>query len=171
MDKRQQAKEAMTRTEEMQDLKAHQTGNLKHFISKYFLFRAYIVFKNGKRMHLYGNEHQCTYNQLRHGRFQNIELDREKGYGELINLVEKRYRAKYTVAKIYQRKPGEKSFNTVCRHYNSNGELEECQDPVIPEPEKTLTLFYYFKNNLLVITPADPASEDFTINLKKKSAR
>lgn len=165
MQKQQAAREALLNTEEMLNIKAHQTGNLKHFLIKYFLFRAYIVFKNGKRMHLYGNEHQCTYSQLKHSRFENIKMDRHKGYGELIDLIERKYKAQYKVAKIYRRNPGDKSFSSLCRYYNANGELEECKDPLLTDQENILTLYYYFKNGCLVISETDPSAEDFTINL------
>lgn len=165
MSKRDEARKAMTLADEMIDLKAHQTGNIKHFLTPYFLFRCYIVFKNGKKVHLYGNEHQCTYNQLRYGRFENIPLNREKGYTDLIDLVEKRYSGKYTVAKIYRREPGTKDFNILCRHYDSNGQLLECQDPLIPEEQKILILFYYIHSGKVIVTPTDPAGENFKIDL------
>lgn len=165
MTRKDEARKSLIDTTEMINLKAHQTGNIKHFLSPYFLFRAYIVFKNGKRMHLYGNEHSCTYNQLRYGRYDNIPLSREKGYMELLNLVEKNYKGKYTVAKIYRREPGQKDFNIICRHYDSNGELVECQDPVIPDDQKMLILFYYTHKGQVIVTETDPAGENFKIDL------
>lgn len=144
---------------------AHRTYNLKFFLMDYFLFRCYIVFKNGKKWHGSGNEHSCTYNQLRYGRYDNIILDREKGYTDLINLIEGKYKGQYTAAKIYSRQPGEKNFNTLCRHYNVKGELEECQDPVIPDEQKILILFYYTHQGRVIVTETDPAGENFRINL------
>ena len=165
MEKRQKAIEAFTDTEEFKDRKAHQTGNLKHFLQKYFLFRAYLVFKGGKKWHGYGNEHAVTYNQLKFGRFDSIELNREKGYTDLVNMIENNWRGKYTVAKIYCRNPGEKDFKTLCRHYDNTGQLVECQDLVIPDDQKLLTLYYYTHKGLVIVTETNPAGENFNINL------
>lgn len=165
MNNRDKKRQLQTDTDEFLNIKAHSTGDLKHFLKQYFLFRAYIVFKNGKKFHAYGNEHSCTYNQLRYGRFDNILLNREKGYTDLINMIEKKYSGKYTRAKIYSRQPGQENFNTICRDYNDAGQLEECQDPVLSDDDKFLTLYYYTHKGQVIITETDPAGENFKFNL------
>jgi|CXWL01.1.fsa_nt_gi hypothetical protein len=151
---------------------AHNVANIKYFLQPYFLFRAYIVFKanNGdkkyaKKFHAYGNEHSVTYNQLRYGRYDNIKLDRMKGYTDLIKLIERNYHHHYTRAQIYMRLPGEKDFNTLCRDYNEKSELLECQDPVLTPEQEFLTLYYYTHAGLVIVTETDPAGENLKTNL------
>lgn len=161
MDNREKLRQLATATEEFREKKAHQCGDLKYFLKKYFLFRAYIKFRSGKAFHGYGNEHSVTYQQLKYGMYDNITLDREKGYTDLVGMIEKKFKDKYTTAKIFCRQPGEERFETVCRYYNSKGELEECQDPVIPDKDKFLTLYYYTHMGLVIVTETDPAGNNF----------
>jgi hypothetical protein len=144
--------------------KAHNTGNLKHFLTPYFMFRAYIVFKpeNGdkkysKKFHPYGNEHSVTYNQLRYGKIDLIVLDRMKGYTDLIKLIERNYHHHYLRAQIYMRLPGQEGFNTLCRDYNERSELVECQDPTLTPEQEKLTLYYYVHAGMVTVTETDPA--------------
>lgn len=143
-------------SDDLRALKAHQTGDVKYLLSKWFCFRAYVLFNNRKKFHAYGNEHAVTYNQLRYGRIQEIRLQREKGYTDLIHLLEKTWRGKYTSARIYMREPGEKDFNTVCREYNEKAELIDCQDPVTMPAD--ITLWYHFLDGNVVISDRDPAT-------------
>lgn len=165
MEKKTDPRKAIESTADFLDLKAHQTGDIKHFLKKYFLFRAYVVFKTGKKFHPYGNEHMVTYNQLRYGKVDSIILNREKGYTDLIGMIEKNYAGKISTAKIYCRNPGENNFDTLCRYYDNTGQLVECQDPVIPDDQKILTLYYYTHKGLVIVTETNPAGENFNINL------
>lgn len=144
--------------------KAHMTRELKYLLLDHFQFRAHINFKNKKKFSPYGNEHQCTYNQLLAGRMPNILLDREKGYTDLIRLIENSYRGKYNTAAIYMRHPATNEFDILCRRY-MNGEAEEINDPVIPDENKFLTLYYYIKEGRVIIDTVDPSTLDFTIKL------
>ncbi|TWI80546.1 hypothetical protein IQ13_3224 [Lacibacter cauensis] len=140
------------------DQEAHMKRNIKWLLQQYFSFRAYVKFKDGKARHFYGNEHQCTYNQLQAGIYPNIRMDKEKGYTDLINLIERSYKGKYTAATIYMRNPGEKDFNTVCRNYYK-GEATEINDPVITDP--VYTLYYIVQNGRVLVQTEDPAAHDF----------
>lgn len=163
MTKKDDAKSAYFRSQEFLDNKAASSGDIKHFLKSFFMFRAYIKYRNGKVVHLYGNEHQVTLQQLVHNRVPSIIMDREKGYTELVTHLERKIK-EFSVGAIYQRHPEKKDFSIICRRYY-NGQLEECQDPVIPENQKILTLYYYFKNNLPVISTDNPANQDFKTNL------
>jgi hypothetical protein len=148
---------------------AHNKGDIKFFLQKYFLFRAYIVFKANnadkryaKKFHAYGNEHSVTYNQLRYNRHDSIILDRMKGYTDLVKLIE-RYYNHYTRAQIYMRMPGEEKFNILCRDYNAKSELVECQDPVLPDEHLKKELFYIVHAGLVIITE-DPPDANNTVH-------
>ncbi|RTL56260.1 MAG: hypothetical protein EKK37_17455 [Sphingobacteriales bacterium] len=154
------------RSSEHLNKKAASDGNLKHFLLPFFCFRLYVRYKNKKKpVHLYGNEHQCTYYQLQTGRVPHIELSQTKGYTDLIRYVEEKIKGKYLTAIIYRRTGDHSDFNIECRRYNEAGQLEKCQDPVIdPEVDKRI-LYYYFKNGELQLQYINPNNEDFKINL------
>ena len=144
------------------------TGNLKMLLMPYFSFRLFIKFndRKGQKRHLYGNEHNCTNHQLQQQKVPFILLDKQKGYTDLINLVEKRWQKKYSAAAIYMRPPGEKTFSILCRRYY-DGELEECQDPIIT-PELNQTLYYHFENHRLQLsTFAAPPLPNFKEEINK----
>lgn len=151
----------MTNPNHDKDAKARLTYDIKHFLKPFFTFRLYVKFKaNNKKSHFYGNEHQCTYNQLLYGQVPNIEMSRLKGYTDLINLVENTWKHKLTSATIYMRSDGSEKFDTACREYY-NGELKDINDPVIDDSNDKRTLYYYFQNYRLFITTEDPAATDF----------
>lgn len=147
---------------------AHMTKNLKMLLMPHFSFRLYIRFNNKRQTHLYGNEHKCTYNQLLARRFECVQLDRLKGYTDLINLIERSYQGKYQYATIYMRTNGTNEFNEVCRQYNTKGELSFVNDPVIDETNQYLKLFYTIQNGRVEIHTTDPQAIDFKTILNQK---
>lgn len=139
------------------ELEANQKGNIKYFLQPYFSFRLYVLFSsNQRKAHFYGNEHDCTYQQLRHGNVPCIRLDKLKGYTDLLNLVERTWKGKLTKAAIYMRQPGEEKFTILCRRWYL-GKLEECQDPVLDENSKQILWYSFEKNRLHILTTPPPA--------------
>lgn len=112
------------------------SNNLKHFLTPYFSFRLHITFKAAvknegqKKRHFYGNEHQCTLNQLRAGHVSCIKMDRLKGLTDLITLVEKTWKGKWVSATIYMRDEINGPFDKIVRKYYQ-GKIEEEQSPLL----------------------------------------
>jgi len=150
----------MTNPNPEQDTKARLTGDLKHFLKPYFSFRLYVQFKKDKKKsHFYGNEHQCTFSQLKHAQVPNILMSKLKGYTDLISL-EKKWNKDLYAATIYMRPADHQPFDTICRSWYK-GEVKEINDPLITEENDNRTLYYFFQNNNLFITTEDPAAVDF----------
>jgi hypothetical protein len=143
------------------ELKAQGTNDIKYLLTPYLSFRAYVVFKavHKSRRHFYGNEHECTYNQLLHQHLPFIVLRKSKGYWDLVNYIEKTLKGKYQSAAIYMRSiPGGK-FDVLCRRY-FKGALQDHDDPLLSEDEG-FKLFYLIQNGRVVISETDPNSIDF----------
>lgn len=147
--------------------KAHMTRNIKMLLMEHFVFRAYIRFHDRKTVHLYGNEHKCTYNQLLAGRFPSIVLDREKGYTDLIGLLEGPYRNRYQYATIYMRTPGTSEFDIICRQYDRNG-LKDINDPVLPDDQKKIELTYTIQNGRVLVASFNEEMPDFKTIIQQK---
>ena len=148
------------------DQKARQTGDLKHFLKPFFTFRLYIVFKkNRKKCHFYGNEHQCTYQQLVHGHVSQIVLSREKGYKDLVELIEKKWKGMYESASIFMREAGDDKFNTLCRRYYL-GEVQEIQDPVITPQDDIRKVHYSFEGQIIQLSLAPFELPDFKAEIQ-----
>jgi hypothetical protein len=140
---------------------ARQQNDIKHFLKPYFSFRLYVQFKDKtNKRHFYGNEHQCTFNQLKFAQVPHIELSRIKGYTDLINLVEVVWKAKTKTAAIYMRPEGSQSFDILCRRYYL-GEIQQLNDPLLDDTNDARLLYYYFQANQLFITETNPANIDF----------
>lgn len=146
---------------------AHMKRNLKFLLMPHFLFRAFVNFKNNKRTHLYGNEHKVTYNQILAGRVPQILLNREKGYTDLITLIETAYVGKYKQATIYMRTPGTNEFDTICRSYDSNG-IRDMNDPVLSDEQKQLTLYYTIESGRVFILTEPVPQPDFKNIINQK---
>lgn len=128
-------------TTEWQDQKARQTNNLKHFLKPHLTYRMAVVYKNGKRVHLYGNEQGISsYNQLIYGHVDFIKLSRIKGYTDLLKYYEKESRGIVSAA-IYMRQKNENLFTIKCRAWY-NGEVQEINDPLIDGSNDERILFY-----------------------------
>lgn len=149
------------------DQAARLTNDLKHFLKPFFTFRVYVQFAGTrKKRHFYGNEHQCTYNQVMHKHVPHIVMCRTKAYNDLINLVENTWRGKISSAKIFMREKDDEPFNILCREYY-NGEIikDSINDPVIDSADDVRHLYYYFQNGNLFIEATDPNE---SINFKKE---
>lgn len=147
------------------ETQANLTGDLKYFLLPFFTFRVHVHFKNPKRKcHFYGNEHECTYQQLKRGHVPHIVMDKIKGYTGLIKLIEHTWKNKITSAGIYMRLPGEEKFDRLCRRWY-NGDWEEIQDPVISHEEAVTILYYSFEKNKLQIHTTPPEDIDFKTEL------
>lgn len=161
----------------MQVIRAKAKSDIHELLRPWYSFRIYLKFKNiifkrdGSKHdsnHFSGYEESCSYNQCLHGHVKEIFLNKEKGWAECIKMAEVSNNDRdgnplYRYAQIYQRTdfPGGK-FNILCRQYNSKGELEVQQDPVImPADNKTL---YFIKANIGLILTEEiaPADSDFT---------
>ncbi|MFZ4056976.1 MAG: hypothetical protein ACOYKE_02505 [Ferruginibacter sp.] len=141
--------------------RAAQEGDVKHFLKPYFSFRLYAQFKKDKKkVHFYGNEHQVTYQQLKFAQAKSIILNKEKGYTDLIKLVEVTWKNRLLSAVIYMRESDNAPFNIECRRYY-NGEITDCNDPVISAENNFRELFYFFQNGILFITEEKPVEIDF----------
>jgi len=163
MSKKETAAQSWFSTLERLDLRAHQTKDLKYFLKKYFRFRAYVQFSNGKKVHLYGNEHAVTYNQLLFSKLSDVKLDRFKGFNDLVDLIERKYRGQYRHAKIYMREGDATTFDKLIRQYDNTSELIYEEDPVLDANDDVLTLHYYIHQGKVMIQEENPANEDFTI--------
>lgn len=152
---------------EFYEQKAHLTRELKFLLIDHFLFRAFFQFKDRKKFTAYGNEHRCTYNQVLAGRVKTIELDREKGYTDLVKLVETSYKGKYQRAAIYMRSEETNDFDITCRLYDSHG-LIDIQDPVLTEAQKIKTLYPSIQNNRIIICTEPVQLPDFKTILNQK---
>lgn len=140
------------------DQAARMQNDLKHFLLPFLSFRLYVQFKHNKqKRHFYGNEHDCTLSQVQHGHVPFITLSPEKGYQDLLNLIEKKWKDRLMTATIYKREEGEEKFNTICRRYYL-GEIQDCNDPLPGEPKK---IFYQFKGHELILQPAEFEKIDF----------
>lgn len=125
-------------------LKYHDTREICGLLFQYNQFRMYIKFKDtkeygsGKKVHLYGQEHRCTYNQCLHNRVPNIVLDRYQGYHKLVDLLERgTYKGKYNNAKIYSRLPGTDNFDILHREYDKGKLIKDTvNDPVFDHENK-----------------------------------
>lgn len=147
--------------------KAHLTRGLKFLLIDHFLFRAFFQFKDRKKFTAYGNEHRCTYNQVLAGRVKTIELDREKGYTDLIKLIESSYKGKYTRAALYMRSEATNDFDITCRLYDASGVIE-INDPVLTPEQKTKTLYPSIENSRIVIHTQPVELPDFKTILNQK---
>lgn len=154
-------------TEEMLALKAIQTNNLKHFLVAHFTFRAWINFKDSdKRRTFYGNEHNCTLNQLIAGHKDQVVLDKYKGLDDLIKLIEKTWRGKWKSARIFMREnPGEGFDKEIRRYYN--GQIEDEQSPVLKREFEVL--YFHGISGYQPIFKKDPPP-DFKKELAKNLA-
>lgn len=150
-------------------------NNIKHFLKPWYSFRLYIVFKKTKkpdgqnRMHFFGNEHNCTLNQLISGFKTKVTMDRYKGLTDLIKLVEKDWKGTWTAATIYMRNEHGGEFETEVRKYYL-GKLQDEQTPVLDPPY--LDIYYHGKDeNGLPVFSLDQIKEsqlpDFSQELSK----
>lgn len=158
--------------EEMRNIVALQTNNLKHFLLPWLSFRLHISFKppDKKRRHFYGNEHGVTLNQLRAGHKDNVVLDKYKGYTDLINLVEKTWKGKWQAAAIYMRSEMGGPFDVEVRRYY-RGEIENENSPVIHHPLLKLYFHGITDNQPVFRTePLPDFSDEISTRLKAAEA-
>lgn len=139
---------------------AKRENDIRRLLRPFYSYRLFIKFikpislQDGTKQyssHFYGFEENCTYNQCYHGHFQNIVLNKLQGYKHCIEMAEEKYKGKYHHATIYSRShfPGG-VFTTEHRHYDSNGEIVRCQDPVISESDQKILYFSIVGGFLLV---------------------
>lgn len=152
---------------EFYEQKAHLTKEIKFLLLEHFQFRAAISFKNNKKFTAYGNEHRCTYNQVLAGRVKTIELDREKGYTDLIKLIETSYNGKYKRAAIYMRSQETNDFDITCRMYDADG-VQEINDPVFSDDHRIKTLYPTIENHRIIIHTQPVELPDFKTILNQK---
>lgn len=152
---------------EFYEQKAHLTRELKFLLIDHFLFRAFFQFKDRKKFTAYGNEHRCTYNQVLAGRVKTIELDREKGYTDLVKLIESGYKGKFNRAALYMRSQDTNDFDITCRLYDASGVIE-INDPVLSDAEKIKTLYPSIENNRIIINTQPVELPDFKTILNQK---
>jgi hypothetical protein len=135
--------------------RAHLERNIKLLLQPMFHFRLYVVFslhdgRPGPKRHFYGNEHQCTYQQLLSQKLPYIEMNKNKGYKDLVHLVEGAYYGRYISAKIYGREPGQINFDSLHRDY-FRGKLLSQSDPEIPVDEQCYKLTYRIESGRVII--------------------
>ena len=155
---------------EFYEQKAHLTKEIKFLLLEHFQFRAAISFKNNKKFTAYGNEYRCTYNQVLAGRVKTIELDREKGYTDLVNLIEVNYKGKYKRAAIYRRSEDSNDFDITCRLYDAESVLE-INDPVLTVEQKIKTLYPSIENSRIIIHTEPVELPDFKTILNQKLSK
>lgn len=145
-------------------------GDLKHFLKPYFDFRLYVKFFNRSNgLHFYGNEHECTYRQLKHDHVPFVLLNKKKGYEGLINLVEHTWHSKINTGTIYRRDPLTKKFDHVCRRWY-NKQWEFINDPLITDIDN-IVLAYFFKEGRLQFTQEKIHNIDFKLEIQNSLNR
>jgi hypothetical protein len=95
-----------------------------------------------------------------------VLLDKQKGYTDLLRLVEQTWKGKLNTAAIYMREPGQEKFNKLCRRWYL-GELEECDDPGTDQLQNQ-KLYYWFENYRLRLSFDQPAAIDFKEEIAKR---
>lgn len=151
---------------ELQDQKARQTNNIKHFLKPWLSFRMAVVYKGGKRVHLYGNEHGVnSYNQLIYGHVPFIVLSRNKGYTDLLKYYEKESNSILS-ATIYMREKVGEVFSVKCRAWYQGDEPLEINDPVIDAGNDQRILYYYIDEKRNIIFSEKPFQQNETAEQK-----
>ena len=136
--------------------KAKNTNDIRIILQPYLLFRAAISFKNNKKIHLYGHEHSCTYNQVLTGFVSSIDLNAEKGYTDLIKYIQGKAKAGFIKsAKIYGRSVPGQPFDTLHRNWYG-GDWEEINDPVIPAENNIRSLHFQISNGRIQLLEHAP---------------
>ncbi|WP_276501209.1 hypothetical protein [Terrimonas pollutisoli] len=137
--------------------KAKSTNQIHLLLLDYFLFRSYIIFTSGKKIHMYGFEHQCTYNQVFSGKISSIILDRKKGWNFLVNYIRDKS-IQINTAKIYMRDEVKKPFDKLCISYYQ-GSWQEDFIPTIAEEKRFLELKSTVSDGRVIINNDDHYQE------------
>lgn len=165
---------------ELKRVKAKYHNDITELLRPYYSFRLYIKFikpitissgpRKGEKMdrtHRFGFESICSYNQCLHGHFENIELNKERGFRYCTTMTEVDFKNLFYKAQIYTRSviPDGK-FDVLLREYDNKGEIiynnhELIQQLTHPDQNKTL-YFTIDQNNYLQITEDPiPSAEKF----------
>lgn len=132
--------------------------HMRDLLKPYLRFRVHFTFKNGKASHFYGTEWTCTPNQVIWRRVPFIELNREAGYIDCLEMVAK-WHGRWNKAKIFSGQYPE--FNKLHRKYEG-GSLEpvEIQDPVFTDNNRIKKLLYTVEDRIIQIQQVP--KEDFS---------
>lgn len=146
--------------------KAHIERKIKPLLTPWLNFKLHMKFTGtGHERTIFGNEHQCTYNQCFHGKVKEIVLNRKKGYIGLVHYIEKDLKGKLIKAKIFTR-DANGEFEILCRSYYKGGLMLPTNDPVLSEDEG-LILYHQRKKSeedgieRLVILEENPEAINF----------
>lgn len=156
--------------------KCHLNRNLPGLLIPWRTFRLYILFRKSplygdeRRMHFYGHEEKCTYNQCRTGRVQNIVCNKKDGWDSLINLLEVKYRRKYISAKIYGKSsPALTEFDVLHREYVNGRLVTTTQNDPAFDKEGNITMYKKAEDDSDIVFPViqpDKIILHFNVDLK-----
>jgi hypothetical protein len=149
--------------------------NMRDLVQPFLRFRCkvyYPEFSKHRSGTFYGEEWSCTIDQVVWKKVPLIELDRMKGYMDLVNMIENGYlKNKYTTAMIFEFDG--KDYNIICRKY-IGGRLDTSSvaDPVFEKSNSRITLVPRFKklpgtkDMMISVEPYKPPVEVPDLNFK-----